>query len=87
MFDDLGAGIGNVEVVITDIHGHKDSVKPRVSKSSETTYYVEYMVKEEGRYSIHIYFAGKEIPESPYTIMVGAGKLYICHPVFDLSLI
>lgn len=70
----LGAGVGNIEVVIVDAHGHKDTCRPRISKTTETTYYVEYMAKEEGRYSIHIYFAGKEIPLSPYTVNVGARK-------------
>lgn len=69
-----GAGVGNIEVVIVDAHGHKDTCKPRISKTTETTYYVEYMAKEVGRYSVHIYFAGKEIPLSPYTVNVGARK-------------
>jgi len=69
-----GAGVGNIEIVIVDPHGHKDSTRPRISKSSETTYYVEYMAKEVGRYSVHIYFAGKEIPMSPYSINIGARK-------------
>lgn len=67
--------MGNIEVIIVDGHGHKDTCKPRISKSSETTYYVEYMTKETGRYSVHIYFAGKEIPLSPYTVMIDARKL------------
>ncbi|XP_067932451.1 filamin-A-like isoform X2 [Watersipora subatra] len=67
-----GAGVGNVEVIIVDSRGHKDTCKARVSKSSETTYYVEYVAKEVGRYSVHIYFAGKEIPYSPYTVNIGA---------------
>ena len=75
----LGAGVGNIEVVIVDAHGHKDTCRPRISKTTETTYYVEYMAKEEGRYSIHIYFAGKEIPLSPYTVNVGARKYWISH--------
>ena len=77
-----GAGIGNVEIVIVDAHGHKDACKPKISKSSETTFYVEYLAKETGRYSVHIYFAGKEIPYSPFTVNIGA-RMY-CIFIFYL---
>lgn len=75
--NNTGAGTGLVEVIIVDVHGRKDQVKPRISKKSETTYYVEYMAQESGRYSVHIYFAGKEISNSPYTVNIGAGKLHM----------
>ena len=74
----LGAGTGNVEIIIIDPHGQKDTTKPRIARSTETTYYVEYLPKDVGRYVIHIFFASKEIPTSPYPVNVSAGK---CHSV------
>ena len=70
----IGAGTGNVEIIIIDPHGEKDSTKPRIARSTETTYYVEYLPKDVGRYTIHIFFASKEIPSSPYPVNVGARK-------------
>ena len=69
-----GAGTGNVEIIIIDPHGQRDTTKPRIARSTETTYYVEYLPREVGRYTIHIFFAGKEIPASPYPVNVGARK-------------
>ena len=69
-----GAGTGNVEIIIIDPHGQRDTTKPRIARSTETTYYVEYLPREVGRYTIHIFFAGKEIPASPNPVNVGARK-------------
>lgn len=34
------------------------------------TYAVSYVPKLEGQHTVSVYFAGKEIPKSPYTVMV-----------------
>ena len=70
-----GAGTGNLEIDIVDPKGNHDTTKPRIARSTETTYYVEYLPKDVGRYLVHIFFAGKEIPASPYPVNVGARKL------------
>lgn len=34
------------------------------------TYTVSYIPKIEGKHKVSVYFAGKEIPKSPYTVFV-----------------
>ncbi|XP_064632236.1 filamin-A-like isoform X3 [Lineus longissimus] len=70
------AGFGNIEIVILDPHGRKDIVKPKVTKTSEDTYLVEYMPKEEGLHSVSVFFAGSAIPKSPF----GVGVAPPCNP-------
>jgi len=64
------AGYGNIEIMILDPHGRKDTVKPKVTKTSEDTYLVEYMPKEEGLHSVNVFFAGSAIPKSPFGVGV-----------------
>lgn len=72
-----------MEIIIIDPHGQKDTTKPRIARSTETTYYVEYLPRDVGKYTVHIFFAGQEIPASPYPVNVGARK-FLC--VFSVCL-
>ncbi|CAH8620119.1 unnamed protein product [Dicrocoelium dendriticum] len=65
------AGPGNVDCVILDPHGGRDTVKPVITKQGEDNYLVEYMPKEEGLHSVNVFFAGQQIPNSPFGVMVG----------------
>lgn len=68
-----------MDVAIVDPHGHKDAVKPVVSKRTEESWYVEYTPTEEGLHSVNIFFAAKAIPLSPYGVGVAPGLgIFIC---------
>jgi filamin len=71
------AGFGNIEIVILDPHGRKDTLKPKVTKTTDDTYLIEYMPKEEGLHSINIFFAGSAIPKSPFGVGVAPRKYNI----------
>ncbi|XP_021363284.1 filamin-A-like isoform X15 [Mizuhopecten yessoensis] len=66
------AGKGNVDVVILDSHGRKDTVRASINAvaGKEATYLVEYVPLEPGQHSVNIYFAGHQIPHSPYGVGV-----------------
>ena len=71
------AGIGVVDVVVLDPHGHKDTIRPMVSKKSEEKWYVEYTAQVEGMHSVNVFFAGKPIPKSPFGVGVSPGKFAV----------
>ncbi|TPP58487.1 Filamin-A [Fasciola gigantica] len=65
------AGKGVVECVIVDPAGRRDTVKPRVSRpDGNAIYLVEYTPKDPGTHQILVYFAGQQIPTSPFPISV-----------------
>ncbi|KAA3679014.1 filamin [Paragonimus westermani] len=64
------AGPGNVDCVILDPHGRRDAIKPVITKQGEDNYLVEYTPKDEGLHSVNVFFAGQQIPNSPFGVMV-----------------
>ncbi|KAL8582065.1 hypothetical protein ACOMHN_028046 [Nucella lapillus] len=67
-----GAGNGKVDVVILDPHGRKDTVRPGVQSApgKDDTYLVEYVTIDQGLYSVNVFFAGSQIPNSPFGVQV-----------------
>ncbi|KAM7537033.1 hypothetical protein Aperf_G00000060482 [Anoplocephala perfoliata] len=69
--DDEGAGEGVADCVILDPQGRQDVIKPNITRQSEDNYLVEYTPKMEGLHSVNVFFAGQQIPNSPFGVMVG----------------
>nr|CAH8850742.1 unnamed protein product [Trichobilharzia regenti] len=65
------AGPGNVDCVILDPLGRRDAIKPLITRQGEDNYLVEYTPKDEGLHSVNVFFAGQQIPNSPFGVMVG----------------
>ncbi len=65
--------MGVVDVAVLDPAGHKDNVRPIISKKSDELWYVEYTAKVEGLHSVNVFFAGKPIPLSPFGVVVSPG--------------
>ncbi|XP_076447622.1 filamin-A-like isoform X2 [Babylonia areolata] len=67
-----GAGNGKVDVVILDPHGRKDTVRASVQPApgKEDTYLVEYATIDQGLHSVNVFFAGSQIPHSPFGVQV-----------------
>ncbi|EUB60625.1 Filamin-A [Echinococcus granulosus] len=66
-----GAGEGIADCVILDPQGRQDVIKPNITRQSEDNYLVEYTPKMEGLHSVNVFFAGQQIPNSPFGVMVG----------------
>ncbi|KAK7101853.1 hypothetical protein V1264_020173 [Littorina saxatilis] len=67
-----GAGNGKVDVVILDPHGRKDTIRPSIQPvvGKECTFLVEYVPIDQGLHSVNVFFAGSQIPHSPFGVQV-----------------
>lgn len=72
-----GAGVGEVEVVIMDPAGKKNTVTCTIEDKGDSSYRCTYKPTQEGQHTIYVTFAGGQISRSPFTVSVGEGKLYI----------
>ena len=68
-----GCGDGVVDVGIVDPKGAKNTVRPVITKKSADLWYVEYTAFIPGLHSVNVFFAGKQINNSPYAVSVAAG--------------
>jgi filamin len=66
--------VGVIDVAIVDPHGHKDTIRPVVSKKSEELWYVEYTAQVEGLHSVNVFYSAKAIPLSPFAVGVSPGE-------------
>lgn len=68
------AGRGQVEVIILDPKGNRNTVPCRVRKTDDNVYRCEYVAQVNGMHSVNVFFAGQQIPKSPFGVKVTPGK-------------
>lgn len=73
-----GAGNGDVSVVIVDPQGKKDTVELVLENKGNNVFRCTYRPMLEGPHTIHVLFAGQEIPKSPFTVNIAEGKTSVC---------
>ncbi|MEQ2257124.1 hypothetical protein ILYODFUR_031296 [Ilyodon furcidens] len=66
-----GAGIGEVEVVITDPAGKNNTLPCTIEDKGNSSHRCTYKPTQEGQHIISITFAGGQISKSPFTVNVG----------------
>ncbi|XP_015782662.1 filamin-A isoform X2 [Tetranychus urticae] len=71
-----GAGKGQLEVVILDPSGKPNTVPLRVRPIGDDVYRCEYVAQATGVHSVNVFFAGKQVPKSPFGVRVSP----ICDP-------
>ncbi|KAJ8017344.1 hypothetical protein DPEC_G00016890 [Dallia pectoralis] len=71
-----GAGVGEVEVVIMDPAGKKDTVVCQIEDKGNSSYRCTYKPIMEGTHTIYVTFAGGQISKSPFTVNIGEA----CNP-------
>uniref|UniRef100_A0A3P9I3H5 Filamin A, alpha (actin binding protein 280) n=1 Tax=Oryzias latipes TaxID=8090 RepID=A0A3P9I3H5_ORYLA len=71
-----GAGVGEVEVVIMDPAGKKNTVTCNIEDKGNSSYRCTYKPTQEGQHTIFVTFAGGQISKSPFTVNVGEA----CNP-------
>ncbi|XP_041952722.1 filamin-A isoform X1 [Alosa sapidissima] len=71
-----GAGVGEVEVVIMNPSGKKDTVECQIEDKGNSSYRCNYKPTQEGQHTIYVTFAGGQISKSPYIVNVGEA----CNP-------
>lgn len=69
-----GAGNGDISVVIVDPQGHKDTVELILENRGDAVFRCTYRPVMEGPHTIHVLFAGQEIPKSPFTVNIAEGE-------------
>uniref|UniRef100_A0A3Q2GF54 Filamin C, gamma a (actin binding protein 280) n=1 Tax=Cyprinodon variegatus TaxID=28743 RepID=A0A3Q2GF54_CYPVA len=65
-----GAGTGDISVVIVDPQGKKDTVELILENKGDSVFRCTYRPIMEGPHSIHVLFAGQEIPKSPFNVNI-----------------
>ncbi|XP_069564556.1 filamin-A isoform X4 [Brachyistius frenatus] len=76
-----GAGVGEVEVVIMDPAGKKNTVTCNIEDKGNSSYRCTYKPTQEGSHTLYITFAGGQISKSPFTVEVGEA----CNPSLCLA--
>uniref|UniRef100_UPI0037E9722E filamin-A isoform X3 n=1 Tax=Semicossyphus pulcher TaxID=241346 RepID=UPI0037E9722E len=71
-----GAGVGEVEVMIMDPAGKKNTVTCTIEDKGNSSYRCTYKPTQEGAHTIYVTFAGGQISKSPFTVTVGEA----CNP-------
>ncbi|CAJ1055137.1 filamin-A isoform X2 [Xyrichtys novacula] len=71
-----GAGVGEVEVVIMDPTGKKNTVTCTIEDKGNSSYRCTYKPTLEGQHIVYVTFAGGPINKSPFTVNVGEA----CNP-------
>ncbi|CAL8082481.1 unnamed protein product [Orchesella dallaii] len=66
----FSAGKGDVSVMVENPRGAKEPVEIRFNNDRNLTYSISYTPKLEGTHKVTVAFAGREIPKSPYAVMV-----------------
>lgn len=75
-----GAGVGEVEVVIMDPAGKKNTVPCNIEDKGNSSYRCTYKPTQEGQHTVYVTFANGPISKSPFTVNVGEGKSHKCDP-------
>lgn len=70
----VGAGTGDVAVVIVDPQGRRDTVEVALEDKGDSTFRCTYRPVMEGPHTVHVAFAGAPITRSPFPVHVAEGK-------------
>lgn len=65
-------------MVIVDPQGKKDTVELILENKGDSVFRCTYRPVLEGPHTIHVLFAGQEIPKSPFTVNIAEGKSSVC---------
>lgn len=66
----FSAGKGDVDVVVENPNGLREPVDVRFNNDRNLTHSVAYTPKLEGIHKITVKFANREVPKSPYSVLV-----------------
>lgn len=86
----FSAGTGMVEVVVLNPNGNQEPSEVKFNNDRNLTYTVSYTPRMEGRHSVSVKFATKEVPKSPFTVQVEGhagdpSKVTVAGPGIELT--
>lgn len=65
-------------MVIIDPQGKKDTVELILENKGDSVFRCTYRPMLEGPHTIHVLFAGQEIPKSPFIVNIAEGEPSVC---------
>ncbi|MGH0144446.1 UNVERIFIED_CONTAM: hypothetical protein FKN15_002794, partial [Acipenser sinensis] len=78
--NEIGAGMGDVAVVIADpqgsrntVEGSRNTVEVMIEDKGSSVYRCTYRPAQPGAHTLDIAFGGEPIPKSPYRVNIGEG--------------
>lgn len=81
-------------MIILDPKGNRNTVPCRIRKTEDDNVYrCEYVAQTTGMHSVNVFFAGQQIPKSPFGVKVTPGKqtldliTALCSGIISLGLI
>lgn len=66
----FSAGRGQVDVFVENPKGQREPVEVRFNNDRNLTHSVAYTPKMEGSHKVTVKFSGREVPKSPYVVLV-----------------
>ncbi|KXJ81623.1 hypothetical protein RP20_CCG018729 [Aedes albopictus] len=66
----FSAGKGTVDVAVVNPNGNSEKVDCRFNNDKNLTYSCSYVPKIEGPHKVYVKFCGRDIPKSPYEVLV-----------------
>ncbi|XP_062534607.1 filamin-A isoform X3 [Armigeres subalbatus] len=66
----FSAGKGTVDVAVVNPNGNSEKVDCRFNNDKNLTYSCSYVPKIEGQHKVYVKFCGRDIPKSPYEVLV-----------------
>ncbi|XP_014888831.1 filamin-C-like isoform X3 [Poecilia latipinna] len=82
-----GAGTGDISVVIVDPQGKKDTVELILENKGDSVFRCTYRPMLEGPHTIHVLFAGQEIPKSPFNVNIAEAPAVAPPPGAPLQIV
>lgn len=61
-------------VVIVDSNGRRDTVEIVLENKGDSIFRCTYVPVLEGPHTVHVTFAGQQIPRSPFTVHISEGR-------------
>jgi filamin len=85
----FGAGDGEVRVEVLGPRNESVSCSVTFNNDRKKTYACSYFPEEEGHYVVKVFFAGREVPKSPFKVSLrfnlkGKSLEWEYHPVLSL---
>lgn len=62
-------------MIIVDANGRRDTVEIVLENRGDSVFRCTYIPVLEGPHTVHVTFAGHQIPRSPFTVHISEGML------------
>lgn len=68
-------------MIIVDSNGRRDTVEIVLENRGDSIFRCTYIPVLEGFHTVHVTFAGQQVPRSPFTVHISEGMLWSSHEI------